>query len=396
MNYNFDILVARKGTDSLKWDYLNNFFKKAPKDVLPLWIADMDFECAPPIIEALHDRVDKKILGYSINKSEAYYDSVCRWFGKRFDWNINKDSIYNSPGIVPAISFLISILTEEHDGVIIQEPVYYPFKEKIKNKNRRIVNNNLIYKNGSYGVDFDDLEAKLKDKGNKIFLLCSPHNPVGRVWKVEELKKTAELCEKYDKWIISDEIHCDIVRNNIKHYPIEKIYPEYKDKIITCTAPSKTFNIAGLQISNIIINSPELRKKWIKHVEVENGFSFINPLSIVACEAAYSKCEEWLDQVNEYIDTNVDFLRNFINEKLPLINMSNPEGTFLVWLDFTKYFLTNDELEDIMLFDARVALDEGYMFGEAGSGFERINVACPRIILEKCMLNIEKALCKYV
>ncbi|HGM3507884.1 TPA: MalY/PatB family protein [Clostridioides difficile] len=383
--YNFDRVIDRVGTDCVKWDFRTNCSSKAQKDGLPFWIADMDFECAEPIIEALHKKVNHKIFGYSSNDSEKYFDSVCGWYKRRFNWEINREDIVFSPGVVPAVAILVRILTDSNEGVIVQKPVYYPFEAKIKSNNREVVNNPLIYENGTYRMDYDDLEEKAKCSNNKVLILCSPHNPVGRVWREEELKKVVEICKKYNLWIIADEIHSDLIRKGFKHTPLQALCPEYKDKIITCIAPSKTFNLAGMQLSNIIVNNNELRNKYQEEVTAVGVGTSPNPFAIVATIAAYNESEDWLDELNEYLDNNIKFIDEYLKENLPKVKLVYPEGTYLAWLNFTAYGLNEVELEDLMFKKANVLFDEGYIFGKEGIGFERINVACPQSLLKECM-----------
>lgn len=392
--YNFDKVVNRENTSCIKWDFRANCSTKSTGEELPFWIADMDFECADPIIEALHKRVDHKIFGYSSNKTDEYYSAVCGWYKRRFNWEISKENIFYCNGVVPAISFLVRILTEEGDGVIVQKPVYYPFEAKIKSNNRKVINNPLIYENNTYRMDFEDLEEKAKDAKNKVLILCNPHNPVGRVWNKEELRKVVQICKKHNIWIISDEIHSDLIRKNVTYTPLELACKDYKDKIITCTAPSKSFNMAGMQISNIIINNEEIQERW--NNELLN-FSIMapTPFAIVATIAAYNECEDWIDELNDYIDDNIDFIQSYIKENLPKVKFIYPEGTYLVWLNFNDYNLTSEELEDLMIKNAKILLDEGYIFGDEGIGFERINVACPRSLLKECMCRIKNTLEEY-
>ncbi|AVD37471.1 MalY/PatB family protein [Clostridioides difficile] len=383
--YNFDRVIDRVGTDCVKWDFRTNCSTKAQEDGLPFWIADMDFECAEPIIEALRKKVEHKIFGYSSNDSDKYFNAVCDWYKRRFNWEINRKDIIFSPGVVPAVAILVRILTNSNEGVIIQKPVYYPFEAKVKSNNREVVNNPLIYENGTYRMDYDDLEEKAKCSNNKVLILCSPHNPVGRVWREDELKKVVEICKKYDLWIIADEIHSDLIRKGFKHTPLQSLCPEYKDKIVTCIAPSKTFNLAGMQLSNIIVNNDELKKKYQEEVTAVGVATSPNPFAIVATIAAYNKSEDWLNELNEYLDNNIQFIDEYLKENLPKVKLVYPEGTYLAWLDFTAYGLNEVELEDLMFKKANVLFDEGYIFGKEGIGFERINVACPQSLLKECM-----------
>lgn len=386
--YNFDKYVERRNTNCIKWDNLDQSFPKAKEGSIPMWVADMDFEVAEPIIESIHKVASRKIFGYSTRETDEFYNAVLNWYKRRFDWELDRESIMFSGGVVPAISMLIRLLTEENDGVIIQRPVYYPFTNKIKENNRKVVNNALIYKDGKYTMNFDDLEIKASDPNNKLMILCSPHNPVGRVWKEEELKKVVEICEKHDVFIIADEIHNDLIRNGYKHLNLQKLCPEYKEHIVTCLAPSKTFNLAGMQISNIIINTEELREKWLEEVSRCAAQSAPNPFAIEAIIAAYNDSENWLNELNGYLDKNAEYIKEFTEKNLPKVKVLPIEGTYLMWLDFNEYGLSAEELESKMLEEAGLIFDEGTMFGEEGSGFERINIACPRKLIEECMNRI--------
>jgi len=389
--YCFDQIIERTNTNSIKWDQVKANFPKITKGALPLWIADMDLPCAEPIIEALHHRVDQRIFGYSSEETDEYYETVRGWYRRRFGWEMNRTGICYSPGVVPAIVFLLRLLTNKGDGVLIQRPVYYPFTDKIIGHNRVVVSSSLLHENGRYLVDFEDLERKLAEDTTKLFILCSPHNPVGRVWTEQELKKMVEICEKYDKWIISDEIHSDFVRTGVVHHCLEAVCPEYKHKIITCTSPSKTFNIAGMKLANIIINDPGLRERWREEIE-RFSIGHPNPLSITATIAAYNEGEDWLEQVKAYIDENFTFMKQYVDSHLPRAYFSIPEGTYLAWIDFSGYVPDKIELENLLQIKAGLALDEGYIFGEEGACFERINVACPRSILKDCLNRIRAAL----
>ena len=391
MKYDFDQLIDRSGTQSLKWGSL---LAKAESDFAPLSlsVADMDFPCAQPIIDALHRRVERQIFGYSDYNAPEVRAVVQHWYAQRFDWQINAEHIVFSPGVVPAIAFLIHALTAPGDGVIIQRPVYYPFTASIENSGRRVVNNPLRYEHGAYTMDYADLEQKLADPANKGLLLCSPHNPVGRVWTAEELRQVVELAQKYDKWIICDEIHSDLVRRGIQHQPLLKLCPDYAERIIVCTAPSKTFNLAGMQMSNIIIPNEQYRRKWQAITYNEFGIAMAGPMGIAAMMAAYTEGAGWLEQVLDYVDGNVEFTRQFLEQRLPKAHLVEPEGTYLLWIDLRAYCKDANELERKMLKEAGVVLDEGYIFGEEGIGFERINAACPRSVLQACLERMKSVL----
>jgi len=385
--YKFDEIVDRSNTFSMKVGYLP---ENAPADTLPLWIADMDFPCADPILQAIHDRVNRSILGYSEYNDDRIKTSVQNWFKKRHDWTIDKEDIFYSPGVVPAIAILINILSEEGDGIVIQSPVYYPFTEKIKSNKRNIINNSLKYVDGKYSIDFEDLDRKLSLNTAKGMILCNPHNPVGRSWSAEELSSIVSVCKKHNKWIIADEIHCDIIRKDHIHTPVQKVADGY-EKIVVCTAPSKSFNLAGLQFSNIIISKAEYKVKWNQFISDRFALVYPNPLSIAAMIAAYDEGEEWLQQVNEYIDANINYCIDFFEKNLPKAKVTYPEATYLLWVDFSAYFNSIEELEHAMIQKAGVLLDDGYLFGDEGKMFERINVASPRSVIADCLNRIKRA-----
>lgn len=382
MQYNFDEIIDRSGTYSVKLEALP---EGAPEDALSVWIADMDFPCAQPIIQALHDRIDRRIFGYSLYESEELSNAVINWYKKQYDWDVKKEDVFFSPGVVPALAFLIHILSQEGDGIIIQKPVYYPFTSKILGAKRKIVNNPLIYEDGRYRMDYEDLEKKLADENNRGLILCNPHNPVGRVWTEEELKKLVLLAQKYGKWIISDEIHADLTRAGIHYTPLAKVVPEYADHIAVCTAPTKTFNLAGVQLSNIVISNKEWQQKWLDIIDGEFSVAVANPFGIEATIAAYTKGEEWLEQVKAYIDGNIQYVKDFVKEHMPKAHVVDTEGTYLMWIDMNGYETDVKKLEHLMQHTAKIAFDEGYIFGEEGNGFERLNIATSRRNVEECM-----------
>ncbi|MDW7650075.1 MAG: MalY/PatB family protein [Bacillota bacterium] len=390
MGYDLNKFIDRSNTNSVKWEYMQNVDPQATADTIPLWVADMDFPCAEPIIKALHERVDRKIFGYSSHDHEDYYNAVRGWFQRRFDWDIDAADLVFSPGVVPAVGFLLDILTEPGDGVLIQRPVYHPFTRLIETRNRVLINNPLTNRNGYYEMDFADLERKVKDPRTKLMILCSPHNPVGRVWKEDELRTLGRICLDNDVFIISDEIHCDLVRRGVKHTPLETLFPEYRDRIITTTAPSKTFNLAGMQVSNIIIHAPKIRAKWQAYVKDQLGIMWPNTLSIVAAQAAYCQGEGWLEKVLDYVDGNLAFLQDFLEKHVSKARCSPIEGTYLAWVDFTDYGYSQDELIRRMYREAKVLVLDGTLFGEEGEGFIRINTACPRDILKEALERIAK------
>ena len=388
--YDFDKLVDRQGTYSIKWDHMP---EGNEVDALPMWVADMDFPAATPILKALHERVDKLIFGYTAYDIELK-DAVTGWFKKRYDWQVNNDDVFFCLGLLTGIAIMVNMLSDEGDGIIIQPPVYNFFALKISHNKRKVVNNPLILKNGRYEMDFEDLELKLADPKNKGLLLCSPHNPSGRVFTPKELKKVIELAKKYGKWILADEIHADTIRKGIEFTPLAKLAGDYEQEIITLTAPSKAFNIAGLKVSNIVITKKEYQDLYQYWAEDKLHIGGINPLSAAAAIAAYTEGEEWLAQVNDYIDANVDYCLEFFKKELPKSQAIAIEGTYLFWVDLNEYESNPQELERIMKKEAKVALNDGYIFGEGGEGFLRINVACPRSVLEQCLQRMKKALVK--
>lgn len=392
MKYDFDKVIDRKETHAVKWDehLLEEFF--GTSDVLPLWVADMDFQCPQPLIEALKQKAEEGIYGYSWHKTPEYFNAVTGWMKRRHNWEVDKDWIVYSPGIVPAINVMIRSFTQPGDKIIVQSPVYYPFFSTIENNGRHIQNNQLVYENNKYSFDFDDFEEKAKDPLTKIFILCNPHNPIGRVWTEIELKKLGDICLENDVLIISDEIHHDLILPGFEHKVFSKLSEDYVDHTIICTAPSKTFNVAGLQTSNIIIPNKKLRDTFTQGISGRNGLGIPNAFGISALISAYNDGEEWLVQVMEYVHENFKFLNDYLREHLPNVSMVNPEGTYLAWVDFSSLGMNDEERREFMLHKAKVALDGGTMFGKGGEGFERINVACPRSILEECMERIRIAL----
>lgn len=379
--YDFDTLIPRRGTGCVKWD---KPFAIGEKELLPLWVADMDFPCSDEIQKALHKVVNQEIYGYGLGFDTSYRKAVCSWFRRRFDWKIDPKTIFYAGGVVPGIAYLIQCLSEEGEGIVVQTPVYYPFMAKIKATNRVVVENPLCNRNGVYTMDFVDLENQLSRKDVKGMILCSPHNPVGRVWSRDELKEVVHIAKKYGKWIISDEIHCDIVRAGLQQLPLLKIAQDYKEEIIVCTAPSKSFNLAGLQISNIIITNEEYQKQWQSFVMERLSISSPNCFAIMATKAAYNDSEDWLHQMNAYVDANIAYVKRYVQKHLPKAIISPCEGTYLLWIDVRAYCEDEKELEKRMLKES-IILDEGYIFGNGGAGFERFNLACPRSIVQACM-----------
>ena len=383
MKYNFDEVVDRKGTYSCKLDQMP---EGAPSDALSVWVADMDFACAEPIIRALHERIDRKIFGYTIYDNEDLKHAVTGWFRRRYGWEVAKEDVFFSPGVVPALAFLLQALTSEGDGIIIQRPVYYPFTNKINGNNRKIFNSSLIYENGDYRMDYEDLEKKFADEAVKGMILCSPHNPVGRVWTVEELGRLVEIAKKYGKWIISDEIHYDIVYPGYRHLSILNV----DEDAVMITAPSKTFNIAGLKSSIIIIKNRELREKVGNFAA--SMHLYINLFAYRATETAYEKGGPWVDEMMAYLEENARFVVGYITKYLPKVKVAMPESTYLMWMDFSGCRFTQEELFLKMRDEAKVALNFGAEYGSGYEQFVRLNIACPRRYLEEGMEHIRNSL----
>ncbi len=390
MKYNdFDTIIDRRNTNSLKYDFAARRGK--PEDILPLWVADMDFRVSQKILDAIHERVEHGIFGYS-EVQEGYFEALQQWMKERHNWNIERRWLVKTPGVVFAIAMAVQAYTKPGDSVLLQKPVYYPFGEVIEDNHRILVDNMLVLgADGAYHMDLVDFEQKIVEHQVKLFLLCNPHNPVGRVWTTEELKSLGEICVKHDVIVISDEIHMDFVYEGHRHKVFAELCDEFRHRTITCTSPSKTFNLAGLQISNILISDTKLRQQFRKQIDAA-GYSQLNTLGLTACEAAYRYGTPWYEELMKYLSDNIKFLRAYLAENLPQIKLIEPEGTYLVWLDFRGLGMTEEEREELIVHKAGLWLDSGVMFGPAGEGFERINIACPRAVLEKALKKLEKAL----
>ena len=387
VTYDFDRIVDRRNTDCLKYDFAVQ--RGRPKDVLPFWVADMDFSIAQEIEDALVKRCQHGIFGYS-EATDGYFAALQNWYLKHFNWQVQRPWLIKTPGVVFALAMAVKAFTEPGDGVLVQQPVYYPFTEVIRDNDREVVNAPLALVNGHYEIDFADLEQKLANPKVKLMFLCSPHNPVGRVWTKEELLKVGDLCLKYNVITVSDEIHSDFVWDDNVHTPFATLGEEYQQNCIVCTAPSKTFNLAGLQVSNIFIPNQKLRRALRKQIDAA-GYSQLNTLGLVACQAAYTYGEEWLTQVKAYIRSNITFVDDYLKQNLPQIKMLPIEGTYLVWLDCSALGMTADEREQWLWHEAKLWLDGGGIFGKEGEAFERINVACPRATLLQGLEQLKAA-----
>ncbi|SHE82512.1 cystathione beta-lyase [Tissierella praeacuta DSM 18095] len=379
--YNFDEIIDRKLSNSIKW--------WESKDILPMWIADMDFKVADEILDAMKKTIDHGIIGYD-DKPDSFYESIINWVKDRYNWEIKKEWLVFTPGVVPGLGISIKSFSKEGDKVIIQPPVYPPFYRVIENNNRRVVENSLIYKDNKYIMNIDDLEKNI-DKDVKMAMICSPHNPVGRVWKKEELEVFGNLCLKNNIIMISDEIHCDLTFSDYKHIPLASISDEFANNTITFMAPSKTFNIAGLFASVAIIPNEKLRKLYNDTIE-NMEITHTNGFSIIGFEAAYKYGKNWLSQAIRYIEDNADFAVDYINKNIPEIKTYKPEGTFLMWLDFKPLGKTSEEINELLINKGKVQLNNGATFGTAGEGFFRLNIGCPREVLKEGLDRIKKAI----
>lgn len=379
--YNFNEIIDRKLSNSIKW--------WESKDILPMWIADMDFKVADEILDAMKKTIDHGIIGYD-DKPDSFYESIINWVKDRYNWEIKKEWLVFTPGVVPGLGISIKSFSKEGDKVIIQPPVYPPFYRVIENNNRRVVENSLIYKDNKYIMNIDDLEKNI-DKDVKMAMICSPHNPVGRVWKKEELEVFGNLCLKNNIIMISDEIHCDLTFSDYKHIPLASISDEFANNTITFMAPSKTFNIAGLFASVAIIPNEKLRKLYNDTIE-NMEITHTNGFSIIGFEAAYKYGKNWLSQAIRYIEDNADFAVDYINKNIPEIKTYKPEGTFLMWLDFKSLGKTSEEINELLINKGKVQLNNGATFGTAGEGFFRLNIGCPREVLKEGLDRIKKAI----
>jgi cystathionine beta-lyase len=388
LRYNFDEIIDRRGTNCIKFDFAQE--RGVPEGLLPLWVADMDFRAPQPVLDRLAALARHGIFGYTDTK-EDYYLAVANWLKKRHNYLTEPQWLKKAPGVVFALAMAIRAFTKPGEGVLIQSPVYYPFTSCAVTNDRRPVVNQLVLKDGRYEINFEDFEKKLIQNKIRLFLLCSPHNPVGRVWTKEELTTLGQLCLKHDCLIFSDEIHCDFIFPNHRHQVLAAISPELADIAITATAPSKTFNLAGLQNANLFIKNPHLHSTLSLEIR-RSGFSQLNAMGLAAGQAAYELGEDWLEQLLVYLKGNLDFTRSFFQERLAPLAIIEPEGTYLLWFDCRALGLKPGQTNRFMLDQARLWLDDGDIFGPGGEGFQRLNFACPRPILEEALERLENAL----
>ena len=386
--FDFDQVIDRANTYAIKYDRIKS--KGLPQDTLPLWVADMDFASPPCIIEAIMERCRHGIIGYS-EADEAYGEVLGRWFARRLQWDIQPEWIVQTPGVVFAIHTAIRALTRPGESVLIQTPVYYPFAASVKANERKLVTNTLALVDDHYEIDFADFEQKIIDNGVKLFIFCSPHNPVGRVWRRDELMRIGDICLRHGVVVLSDEIHGDFVFPGHTHHVFAGLNSALNDITITCTAPSKTFNIAGLQISNILIANPELRRLFKKELSCA-GYSEANLIGLISCMAAYEHGEPWLMALIAYLAETTDMVRAYLREHIPGIRLIEPEGTYLLWLDCRGLGLHEHDLSELMTGKARIWLNNGSMFGYGGEGFWRLNIASPRSIIAEALQRLDRAL----
>ena len=387
-NLNFDEIINRRGTDCLKYDFAVR--RGMPEDVLPLWVADMDFKTTSYVEDAVIERTKHGIFGYS-ESGEEYFKEVAGWMRRHHNWEIRPEWLIKTPGVVFALAMAVKAFTEKGDSVLIQQPVYYPFSEVIRDNGRVVVSNDLyLGEDNRYHIDLADFEKKIVEYHVKLFLLCSPHNPTGRVFTKEELTAMGDICVKHGVTVVSDEIHNDFVFRG-EHTVFASIKKEFEDICVVCTSPSKTFNLASMMISNIFVPNKELRQKFQHQVDAA-GISQLGVLGLVATQTAYEKGDEWYENMLKYVWENIAYVKKYVKDNMPGVNVIDGEGTYLLWLDFRGTGIDADELDRRIIYDAKLWLDSGKIFGKTGTGFQRINVAAPRKTIEECMERIKKVL----
>ncbi|WP_233541865.1 MULTISPECIES: MalY/PatB family protein [Coprobacillaceae] len=385
--FDFDQVIDRKNTNCAKWDGMKR--KNVNPDVISMWVADMDFKAPQRVLDVLKERIDHGVFGYSF-VGDDYLDAIVSWMHRRHQFDIDKQWIVPTPGVVTALKLAVNTLTQKGDGIIIHKPVYYPFDRSILANERHVVENPLIFKDGQYECDFEAFEKAIIENNVKLFILCNPHNPIGKVWKKEELYQLGMICKKHGVKVVADEIHQDFVYEDNEHIPFYNVDPSFKEFSIICTAPSKSFNLAGLQTSNIIIANKEIREAF-KATMNRVGVDEPAILGLLACQTAYNECELWFDEMLEYVYDNFTYLDKFLKANMPEIKLVHPQGLYLAWVDFRALNMSAKELEDFMQNKAGLWLDEGYIFGTGGEGFERFNLATPRATLEKACQRLLKA-----
>lgn len=393
--YDFETVINREGVGSAKWDEIKNTLGYTPEGVIPFSVADMEFVTMPEVVDGLKDFLDKSVLGYA-QPTDAYKEAVKGFMKRRHNWDIETEWIRDTHGVINAFFTAVKAFTKEGEGVMLMTPVYYPMYMAIDRHNRVLVENKLVRVGDTYEIDFEDFEKKAKDENTKLLILCSPHNPSGRVWKKEELERIGRICIDNGVLIVSDEIHFDLVTPGYEHTVFASISEEFAQHSIVCTAPSKTFNLAGLQTSNVVIANKELRDLYVEEMKKDDGNPKCNILGLEGCRLAYDHGDQWLDQVIQVIDTNRRMVIDFMEKEFPQVQVMKLEGTYLLWMDFNGLGIECHELARILKEEAYLFFDEGYIFGEAGAGFERWNLACPTAYVEAGLQRMKTALQKYV
>lgn len=383
----FDEIIDRHNTNSYKWDFAVESGK--PADVLPMWVADMDFRAPQAVTDALIAAAQHGVFGYTGTK-RAYFDALATWMKKRFNWDVQEQWLVKTPGVVNAFTMAVRAYTKPGDAVLLQPPVYPPMHASVKSNDRRLVYNELVLRDGRYEIDFADFEQKIASEQIRVFILCNPHNPIGRAWTLDELTRMGDICVKYGVVVVSDEIHQDLVLPQHRHHVFAALKPEFREITVTCTAPSKSFNIAGLHASNIFIEHAAMRGAFTQEM-ARAGIGSGNQLGLIACQAAYEHGEEWLDELMQYIQGNVDFAREFLAAEIPQVKLIAPEATYLLWLDFRELGLSDADLLALVTEKAKLWLNDGPTFGPGGSGFQRLNAACPRVMLEQGLQRLAAA-----
>lgn len=386
--YNFNQIVNRRGSSCLKYDF--GMKRKGRDDLLPLWVADMDFALPQEILDEFHKRIDGGIFGYT-DPDEEYYTALDRWFFKHHSYHVDPETVTVGCGVVYGLATGVKAFTKKGDSILIQQPVYYPFREVIEDNGRVFINNQLHYENGAYTIDFEDFEKKIVDNQVKVFILCNPHNPVGRVWRKEELERLGDICLAHDVVIMDDEIHCDFIYEGHKFTSFMALDTKYQKNLVLYTSPSKTFNVAGFQPANIIIPDKELREKY-RRANAGSGYSQGNIMGMITVKACYTKGDQWVKELVDYIAGNIAFVKEFVEANFPKAVFVEPEGTYLAWIDFSAYGFTDEELEHIMVEEAKLWLDSGKVFGPATAQFERFNLACPRSVVEQAFHQLKDAM----
>lgn len=386
--YNFDEKVNRRGTSCLKYDF--GMKRKGRDDLLPLWVADMDFKLPEEILKELHNRIDHGIFGYT-DLDETYHAAVDRWFYTHHGYHVDVEALTVGCGVVYGLATGVKAFTKKGDAILIQQPVYYPFREVIEDNGRTFVNSQLHYEDGVYTIDFEDFEKKIVENNVKVFILCNPHNPVGRVWTKEELEKIGDICLRHDVVIMDDEIHCDFIYPGYQFTSFMNLDSKYQKNLVLYTSPSKTFNIAGLQPANIIIPDEKLRTAY-RRANTAAGYSQGNLMGMEAVKAVYTKGDAWVKELVEYITGNMEYVREFVKTNFPKARFVEPEGTYLIWIDFSEYGFSDEELEHIMVEEAKLWLDCGIVFGPETAQFERFNIACPRATVVQAFEQLKQAM----